>query len=221
MKEKIKELLHKIRSGHVIRNLKISKWLGSKGTKFLQIGCGPHRIKRAMNADIKYGDIYIDATKELPLPKHSIDYIFTEQFIEHLEFKDGKSFVREAFRVLKPGGVIRQATPSLQGLIDVYEDENEHVNWEDAIQRHISNHRPIVTGRKPANFVNDFFRLWGHRFIYDKETLKNIHIDAGFRNVEWKEFGKSSYDILKNRERHADTDWMKRAFVIICEASKG
>jgi predicted SAM-dependent methyltransferase len=220
MRSKLKEYKHLFTSGHFIREIKIKKWLNSDGKKLLQVGCGPHSIEGAMNADILRGDIYLDATNYLPFPSYSIDYIFTEQFIEHLTFEEGKFFISEAFRVLKNSGVIRQATPSLKGLIDIYEGENKFVDTQEAIGRHVSNHSPQTSGDKPSHFLNDFFRLWEHEFIYDKETLADIHMDAGFESISWKSFGNSSYPELSNLERHADADWMKRAFVIICEASK-
>lgn len=210
-----------LRRSHLIRKWYIRKWLNNTGSpRILQVGGGEYSIPGALNGDIIDGDVYIDATKNLPLPSESIDYIFTEQFIEHLSFREGKHFTREAHRVLKPGGVIRQATPSLQGLIDVYKNQNEHVSQHAAIERHVSNHEEIVSGDRAAHFLNDFFQLWGHEFIYDRETLWLLHSEAGFDSLEWKKFGCSSHEPLSGRERHADLEWMKDAFCLICEASK-
>jgi predicted SAM-dependent methyltransferase len=211
-----------LRRGHLVRKWIIREWLNETDSpRLLQVGGGEYTIPGALNGDVIAGDVYLDASKTFPLPSESIDYIFTEQFIEHLSFEEGKRFAREAYRVLRPGGVIRQATPSLRGLIEVYEDRNEHVSQKDAISRHISNHQPLTSGDLPAKFINDFFRLWGHEFIYDRETLELIHKDAGFSSFEWKKFGMSSHEILSDRERHEDVKWMKSAFCLVCEAQKG
>jgi len=183
------------------------------------VGGGRHTIPGWLNGDIIAGDIYLDATKRFPLPDNCLDYIFAEQFLEHISYESGLHFLREAYRVLKPGGVIRQATPVLGGLIDVYLDQNKVVSQRVAIQRHV-NHLGYAGGFNACRFLNDFFRLWGHQFIYDWETLADAHRQAGFINIQWPSFGESDHQPLRNRERHADVDWMKSAFVIICEATK-
>ncbi len=56
----------------------------------------------------------MDVTKEpLPFANNSIDVIFHEDFIEHIEERDQVSFLAETLRVLKPGGVHRVNTPNL------------------------------------------------------------------------------------------------------------
>jgi len=217
--KKTKEVRHWIGAGHIARKVNVRRWLRKEKKKILQIGCGPHKIDGAMNADIINGDIYIDATEKMPIPSDSVDFIFTEQFIEHLSYEEGRFFVTEAHRILKPGGVLRQATPSLEGLIKVYNGENKYVDTEEAIERHRKNHSRIST-KTEAQFLNDFFRLWNHKLIYDKKTLKKLHEGVGFEKLEWKNFGESEYNKLRNLERHADVEWMKKAFVIICEAEK-
>ncbi|HSQ58923.1 MAG TPA: class I SAM-dependent methyltransferase [Acidobacteriota bacterium] len=51
-----------------------------------------------------------DATKPFPLPDASADIVFSSEVIEHLH--DGAAFVRNAARVLKPGGVLFLKTPN-------------------------------------------------------------------------------------------------------------
>lgn len=175
-----------------------------------------------MNGDIVAGDIYLDATNRFPMPDECVTSLFTEQFVEHLAQQSVGSFLREAFRVLKPGGVLRQSTPDLELLLQVYEDRNEHVRQAEVVARHMRNHRRNARYARSTGcqFLNDMFRMWGHQFVYDRATLETITHESGFINCRWVRFGESEASQLRARERHADEEWMKDAFVMILEAAK-
>src|SRR5205823_13255885 len=55
----------------------------------------------------------MDATKPWPFPSKSAAFVNSEHFIEHLSDVDASAYLREAYRVLRPGGVIRTSTPDL------------------------------------------------------------------------------------------------------------
>ncbi|MHA1380660.1 MAG: class I SAM-dependent methyltransferase [Candidatus Helarchaeota archaeon] len=113
----------------------------------LHFGCGPRILKGWINIDLKFvpyqkfmkyytnkyypkeirgnrSDFYVlDITKEnLPLPNNSVDVIFHEDFIEHLNQRDQIIFLAETFRVLKSGGIHRVNTPNL--LVSMKEKSN-------------------------------------------------------------------------------------------------
>lgn len=220
----IRRFIHWLFAGHIVKSLRIQKWLQGTQPKYLQVGGGCH-LKTDdgwLNGDIIDGEIYLDAGHRLPFPDESIDVVFTEQFIEHLSQQDALCFLNEAYRVLKVGGIIRQSTPDLGKLVTIYEDRNELVSLSAVISRHMRNHRNVdVTAEATAcQFINDMFRLWGHQFIYDKEALKSAVEQAGFGEFCWVSFGGSNHCFLINLERHADEEWMKNGFVMVCEASK-
>lgn len=98
----------------------------------LHIGCGSRILRGWVNIDLVYqmpsraygdassllsdsGDFRaIDVTKEpLPFPDDSIDLIFHEDFLEHLDQFGQILFLADALRVLKLGGGHRVNTPSL------------------------------------------------------------------------------------------------------------
>jgi SAM-dependent methyltransferase len=97
----------------LIRDLELSvKKYG--GARVLDIGCGnkPYEgmflgiAKEYVGCDVvqsdqKKVDVICEATK-IPLPDSSFDTVFSTQVIEHVE--DHQALVREAFRLLKPGG---------------------------------------------------------------------------------------------------------------------
>jgi hypothetical protein len=50
--------------------------------------------------------------------------------------------------------------------------------------------------------LNNFFRDWGHQFIYDPDTLKQLFVNAGFHEPCRLEVGRSSCHELSNLEKH-------------------
>jgi predicted SAM-dependent methyltransferase len=187
--------------------------------KALQVGGGRHVVKGWLNGDLIAGDVYLDAARRLRFPDDSFDIVFAEHFIEHLSLEDGSGFLGEAYRVLRPGGVLRISTPSLDKVLATYAGSNPLVDQNACLTRHSRLHRR-GEDVNPCQFVNDLFRLWGHRFLYDQPTLERSLARAGFEDVEWVAFGVSRNDALQDRERHAEVEWMKNGLVMICEARK-
>ena len=54
-----------------------------------------------------------DATAAFPLDNEVFDWIFAEHFIEHITTPQAVFWLKEAKRMLKPGGIIRLSTPNL------------------------------------------------------------------------------------------------------------
>jgi 2-polyprenyl-3-methyl-5-hydroxy-6-metoxy-1,4-benzoquinol methylase len=57
---------------------------------------------------------------DLPFSGGSFDTIVASEIIEHVSYNDGKSFLKEATRVLTPGGRIIISTPNLSNLYRKY-----------------------------------------------------------------------------------------------------
>lgn len=74
-------------------------------------------------------DLRIDVRKGLPYKDNSVDFIYSEHFIEHLSADEAKSFFKECYRVLKPGGVIRTATIDLQYMLERYQSDWHDQTW--------------------------------------------------------------------------------------------
>ena len=59
----------------------------------------------------------------------------------------------------------------------------------------------------PANIpastdLNNFFRSWGHEFIYDEQTLRQALEAVGFVGIEEWPIGESEEPELAGLERH-------------------
>lgn len=63
-----------------------------------------------------------DVRKGLPYDDNVVDIIFSSHLIEHLTYDDGRAFVAECYRVLKPGGVLRLSCPDARKLMQMYNE---------------------------------------------------------------------------------------------------
>jgi hypothetical protein len=61
---------------------------------------------------------------------------------------------------------------------------------------------PGVRAYLPGVVVNNFFRSWGHRFIYDEDTLRHALTAAGFVDIGPLRVGESTHPELSRLERH-------------------
>lgn len=142
----------------------------------LHVGCGGHYLRGWLNSDVTFAppiDIVFDATLSLPFGSSSVDYIHSEDFIEHVELPAGKRFISEAHRILRPGGVMRLLTPDLRALIkNVYvRKDAAHLRWCEA----------FLSARGPCEALNMHMRMNGeHRFIYDEPFLVDLLAEVGF-----------------------------------------
>lgn len=62
----------------------------------------------------------MDLTKKLKYDNDSVDVIYHSQFIEHLSQKQGLFFLKECFRILKKGGIMRMVTPDFENQVMEY-----------------------------------------------------------------------------------------------------
>ena len=66
-------------------------------------------------------DIFIhDVRKPLPFASFSADAIYASHILEHLYREQGEQLIRESFRVLVPGGIIRIVVPDLHAIVHEY-----------------------------------------------------------------------------------------------------
>lgn len=183
----------------------ISRYLDALGEKKLHLGCGRNIMPGWLNTDIyttQGSDVcFVDATVPLPFNDQSFNYAYTEHMIEHIPYESGLFLIGECFRVLKPGGVLRVATPNLQRILSLYDPTptdaaRRYMDW--SMQRHM----PTLGPATPAFVINNFFDSWGHRFIYDPNALKNAFTKVGFTDVSQQDVSQSQHSSLRGVEAH-------------------
>lgn len=162
----------------------------------LNLGCGQHAMTGWVNIDLEMPNQYPDKicynlSKGLPdfIPSGSVDYIFSEHFIEHIERPELVNLLKHCHRAMKPGAVIRISTPNLDALINFYQ------------KKKIDAWAPTWVPATPCQMFNEGVRFWGHLFIYNFEELKLVFEEAGgFGLVEPKPWRNSSIPELNALE---------------------
>lgn len=88
----------------------------------LNLGCGSHVVPGWINADFAFreGVQFVDARRPLPFRDGAFDVVYSSHLLEHLEPAVGAQLVGEAFRTLRPGGVVRLVVPDLEGICRLY-----------------------------------------------------------------------------------------------------
>ena len=190
----------------------IKQYLQTHALKKLQIGAGPTALEGWLSTDIAPRSdtaVYLDATKRFPFEDASFDYVYSEHMIEHISWTEGLFMLQECRRVLKPGGVVRIATPDLKVLLDLYAGADEaiqkkYVHWiTDEFLDGVKDYK--------ASFViNNAFNNWGHQFLYDAELMTVALRQAGFEDIRQCATGHSDDPHLRGIESHgkniADND---------------
>ena len=192
--------------GRATRGKRIDAYLRTHDVRKLQLGTGGNVYDGWLNTDIHdflrtNEVVFLDVREPFPLPDASFDLVFSEHMLEHLTYPDGLRCLRECHRVLRPGGRIRVATPSLERLIRLYDPEptdlqRRYLRWS------VDSFVAEADAPLPGFVLNNFLRDWGHRFVYDAQTLRHALETAGFVDVEEWPVGESGDPRLAGLERH-------------------
>lgn len=195
----------------------------------LHIGAGSCSLFGWLNVDLNPTDkvAFMNAENDFPFPNNSFDYVFSEHLFEHLSYQGGKNMLYETYRVLKPDGIMRLTMPELRFLIELYLNKDSKLH-EQYIEWSTSTFTPEIkndfgTDKIPPMFViNNFMRFWGHKMIYDKETVTYLLKNVGFKNIVYPIIGESNHYIFKGIEQHGKMipDWANRLESLVVEAQK-
>jgi predicted SAM-dependent methyltransferase len=131
----------------------------------------------------EYQFVHHDLAYGIPFHDASVDFVFSSHFLEHLCQAAAVRLLRDSYRVLRAGGVIRTCVPDLEKAVQLY-----------------------LHGERES-FLNYFFtdeRLGRHRhrYMYDFETLRAALSAAGFVEVtrcEYRSGRTPDLDFLDNR----------------------
>jgi ADP-heptose:LPS heptosyltransferase/SAM-dependent methyltransferase len=167
----------------------------------LNFGCGENRITGWCNYD---GEV--DITKPLPFEDEHADFIFAEHVVEHVDYRQALAFFAECRRVLKAGGVIRIAVPSLENI------------WKRGDQDYFNFARKWGPSADRRGAMHAIINAHGHKAIWTQGLLEACLFYAGFEDIEPCEPGQSSHADLVAVEGHGRVigerfNWIETAVV--------
>jgi len=169
------------------RSLKVDK---------LHVGCGNILLRDWLNITFEpreeYGNIKrkedgvlwlnYNLLKKWPIEDQSIQFVAGSHFIEHLDLNGGVFFFKEAYRVMKKGGVIRISCPDLFTYAENYLKNNKEFFNNSFIQEACTFKNAVTPGEI---FIAKAYDSGGaHKWFYDFDSLKHLMESAGFCEVK-------------------------------------
>lgn len=146
---------------------------------------------------------YFDLRKRWEFRDGEFDAVYSSHFFEHLSLKDGEHVLRETFRVLKPGGVVRFLLPTVEAEVEEYlrrKRAGDTLAATDLAQSlNIFEDEP-----KGSWWYRLYFRLYNknsHKMLYDESSLRFYFQTAGFKGVQPRRYLDSAIAHLKEVER--------------------
>jgi len=153
-----------------------------EGGKVIEFGGGKYPILHP-NVDIMEDpnvDIIADFNKPLPFSDKAYDGIFCRYAIEHLEWRNVEGFIKELYRILKPGGKAIVITANT--LEQCKRIVNEGIN-KDTVE--------LIFGSQ------EFPDFGGaHKSGYSPNYAKKLFQDAGFRFIKTVPHPSSVTDMI-------------------------
>lgn len=182
----------------------ISEYLARHSEPKLHLACGPNVLPGWLNTDLSPANkkvTELDAIQPLPFTRNSLSAVFTEHFIEHISLSQFRKLLKEISRTLKPGGLLRLATPDLDFVLQLRNTRNQkalaYLRWYQ------KSFHPGEQENIKEKVINGFFHNFGHQCLYDFEFLKTELKQAGFVNIQKQEVGRSKHRVLRNIEGHS------------------
>lgn len=206
--------------------------------KFLEIGGNYKRGEQwdVYNSVRVRGGIVHDMTK-LPLPNvedNKYDGVYSEHFIEHITKQQGIDYLKEMYRVMKSGAVIRTIWPSMDQVDKL--NSNDDLSNDPFVDMY---NRYIIDRENPFN--NSYYRSiysideinsmsrqkkvalrllhqeGEHKHLWYKQELIDCLIQLGFTDVREHKYRESRIEQFTNIDRN---DPMRSLHSAVIEAVK-
>ena len=147
----------------------------------------------------------VDVSSRLPFDDSSVDAVYSGELLEHLTREQGRCFLHECYRVLRPGGMLRVRVPDnyrfwknyTLAFESIYQDgrkkwRDDHTRWIQMFFDDICVHRPWF--KSMTHY---------HKWMYDEVGLILAFEQTGFVEVERKAFHESrirDVELVETRE---------------------
>lgn len=150
--------------------------------KKLHLGCGKVYIPGFTHVDLMdfdHVDYRIPANDLSVFENDSVDLIYACHILEHFKRGEVVGVLKEWFRVLKPGGILRISVPGFEEMVAIYQ---KHGDLKLILG-------PLVGGQ---TYLYNF-----HYMVFDFKLLSSFLREAGFsttRRYDWRETEHANID---------------------------
>src|SRR5438067_4323322 len=183
-----------------------------RNLQYLDIGCGRNVHEKFINLDYLWHarvDVCWDVKQGIPFPKSSMKGVFIEHCLEHFSLPVAFAVLKECWRVLTPGGLLRIIVPDAELYLELYhrqrrDDENALFPFQES-ESFNNIFSPIISVNRV--FYQDRDSPFGHRFMYDFQLLKLLLDRLGFesaRKVNFRE-GRDSILLIDSESRRSES----------------
>ncbi len=168
------------------------------------------RRLNVLRTDWPDGIVIHDLRQTFPWADNSVDHIYSSHTLEHLNKQQGRHCLKECFRVLKPGGVLRIVVPDLDAFVNYYTlGRIKADDFVDALGVCYVPDNASLLKRLSGPFVS-----FPHNCMYSAPRLLEILRETGFSAESKAPFESAIPGIhgIELADRTVDS--------IICEAQK-
>jgi SAM-dependent methyltransferase len=135
---------------------------------------------------------FLSLSKRLPWPNGSVDCVYASHVFEHLDIKTRDKFLREALRVLRPGGVLRLVVPDLLYHARKYANTASDTSSRAEEFLYVMN----LSLPEREGLVKRIYNLMMgypsvHKHMYDAATLSRMVAQYGFIDGQFFDYGVS------------------------------
>lgn len=156
------------------------------GKRFLNLGSGEINKDGYTNADFyrlhkifsnKNSFWMVDITKPLKCEDNWWDGVHLEHVNEHLSYLHNLELLKELYRTLKPGGIVRITVPDL----------DKYLEWNDTRHSNKKMARYLSLPEAISNLSQNHL----HISVWNFQLFNEVMEEVGFVDVKKKNFGES------------------------------
>lgn len=148
---------------------------------------------------------YCDVTRGLPFKDGEASVVYASHVLEHLTRQQARFFVRQAHRVLAPGGVLRLVVPDLERLARLYLEQraNGGANGKAAndFMERMHTCLDYSNSAPPLKLYRKFLDTLSHKWMYDTSSLTEVMASAGFTQLKRCGYLESRVPMIAQVER--------------------
>lgn len=163
-----------------------------------------------------------DITKRFQWDDSSLEAVATEHVFEHCDFFGGINYMKESYRCLKPGGILRTVAPFVDKLVQFDSLTFRGVGGQSLNRSYIINSlKPYYPGHAEELesmgidflseglpfFLDSLMKKHNHKFLWSTTLMLKVLSSIGFSDVRICLPGESEFDestCLERRYRGVD-----------------